>query len=127
MSAQLLVIADVLQNWLDYQQEQWEREGNGGINDDVHFMTPPVYPTRGTLRNWITALRVETTAWLIERERKGRILYYAGGWEPDVNLATRFCRKEDAERLFSVFGFSTDLGMRVAEHMWLPAPTERAK
>lgn len=51
-SDRLKAMANLFQYWLDYQEE------NGYvITDDTHFRTPPEYPTRGTLKQWVKILR----------------------------------------------------------------------
>lgn len=46
-------IAAILQNWLDFNADA----RIGPVNDDMKIMTPPVWPTRGTLKAWIAALQ----------------------------------------------------------------------
>ncbi len=61
------------------------------------------------------------TAWLIEINTKGSpgALWWGGGgcrhWVADANLAVRFCRKADAERVISMLGLN---GAVALAHGW---------
>jgi len=46
----LHAIADVIQGWLDFNERP-------DATDDTHIMSPPVWPTRGTLKVWVKTLR----------------------------------------------------------------------
>jgi hypothetical protein len=48
-------IARIVQAWLDHQDAERKREGLP-TDDDTHLMTPPVWPNRGALKNWVTGL-----------------------------------------------------------------------
>jgi hypothetical protein len=57
--------------------------------------------------------------WLIEtHDRTARSWWWGGGgyrhWVTDANLAVRFCRKADADRVISMLGLDAE----AAEHMW---------
>ena len=65
-------------------------------------------------------LDADETAWLIEwpADKYGPDRYFAAGEKApiiDVNSATRFARKADAEAIMRAY---TDKGAKVAEHMW---------
>lgn len=51
----LKTIALVIEGWLNYDTEMRDEEGLP-VNDDCHLRSPPVWPTRGMLREWIKAL-----------------------------------------------------------------------
>lgn len=51
---QLDNIANELQSWVDFRADQ-----KPPISDDTHIISPPHWPTVGTLRNWISVLRKE--------------------------------------------------------------------
>lgn len=52
---QLEIIADELQGWLDYHAKDFE--GDMSELDDLAIMVPPVWPSRGVLKNWVEVLR----------------------------------------------------------------------
>ena len=52
----LSFIADELQSWLDYQTEERYSEGLSTNNDTV-IITPPSWPSRGMLKNWIKVIK----------------------------------------------------------------------
>lgn len=47
-------IAGEIQYWLDFQESDHEK-----IDDDLHVMSPPSWPTRGVLKLWIKVLKGE--------------------------------------------------------------------
>ena len=53
----ILTIADEIQGWLDWHAREFLPEQ---LTDDQHVYAMPVYPTRGTLKNWIAALKTPT-------------------------------------------------------------------
>lgn len=59
----LRAIADTIQGWLDFQNREHARDAQlqatPPLSDRTHFMSPPVWPTRGTLKNWIKVLNGE--------------------------------------------------------------------
>ena len=50
------IIANVLQSWLDFHEQDCGKDGVQ-ITDASHIMSPPVWPTRGQIENWIKVLR----------------------------------------------------------------------
>ena len=50
------VLADEFQSWLDFQERQYAAE-SVQVADDTHLVSPPMWPTRGTIKNWIALLR----------------------------------------------------------------------
>lgn len=56
--AKLEVIASEIQSWLDYQEKQYRQE-NTPLSDNSHLYTPPIWPTRGVLKEWVKVLRKE--------------------------------------------------------------------
>jgi hypothetical protein len=77
-------------------------------------------------------------AWLIEMAGQDGPLYWhavpdaraLGGFDPDVNKATRFCREKDAKDvalMLHVKGIIAFLDMRhckITEHMWSDAGSQ---
>jgi hypothetical protein len=57
--ASLDVVATTLQYWLDYQALHNPTEL---LNDDRHIVSPPSWPSRGTLKNWIAVLRQQQSS-----------------------------------------------------------------
>lgn len=58
----LTVIANELQYWLDTNDaQQLEAIGKDRCEDDTHVISPPSWPTRGVLKEWIKAMRQEET------------------------------------------------------------------
>lgn len=53
---QLEFIAGEIQSWLDYQKKGSDENGSA-LMDDTHLMSPPFWPTRGVLKNWVEALK----------------------------------------------------------------------
>lgn len=49
------IIALIIQNWLDYQEAERAREGCP-TEDDTCLMCPPVWPSRGALKQWVAGL-----------------------------------------------------------------------
>lgn len=47
-------IASQLQYWLDWHAKGWSADQ---LNDSLHVMGPPTWPTRGALKNWISVLQ----------------------------------------------------------------------
>jgi hypothetical protein len=60
-------IARIVQHWLDHQDAERKREGLP-TDDDTHLMTPPAWPNRGALKNWVSGLNGAADA--IERLRQ---------------------------------------------------------
>lgn len=60
--------------------------------------------------------------WLIEDRSCGPVLYWAGGreWSTDPNVAIRFARKLDGER---VARNEPGRKLEVHDHMWCPEST----
>lgn len=52
----LNAIAATLDYWLKSQKLQRDKESIA-TNDGTHVITPPSWPTRGTLKEWIKVLR----------------------------------------------------------------------
>lgn len=53
--AALKTISLVIEGWLNYDTAKRDEEGLP-VNDDCHVRSPPVWPTRGMLREWVKAL-----------------------------------------------------------------------
>ena len=53
---QLQPLRDLFQYWLDWNQEQREREGLESNDDCNVIQVPPHWPTRGSIRAWIRTL-----------------------------------------------------------------------
>ena len=53
-------MALVVEHWLRYNEECHQRDGNT-VTDITHVI-PPVWPTRGQLKAWLSALRSQTPA-----------------------------------------------------------------
>lgn len=49
-------IALHIQGWLDYQESEYGAEGVA-LSDDSHLYAPPVWPTRGALKAWISVMK----------------------------------------------------------------------
>ena len=47
-------IANTIQTWIDHAENELYPTT---FHDEIHIMQFPVYPTAGTLRNWIKVLR----------------------------------------------------------------------
>jgi len=62
----LLEIAIQVQYWLDYQERIYGLE-NTQLNDDSHLYAPPIWPTRGMLKNWVAALTNSQESPAVER------------------------------------------------------------
>lgn len=72
-------------------------------------------------------------AWLIEKHKDGKLFYWTGladnkrgDWTPVVDLAVRFARREDAERMANWHAQTYHMprafpsySVRVAEHIWI--------
>lgn len=55
----LNVIANEIQHWLDFQEQERKNE-NLPMSDSTCLMAPPYWPTRGMLKSWIRELRSPT-------------------------------------------------------------------
>ena len=78
----------------------------------------------GTPENKEIALSREEKGWLIESNIKGFAEWanYSTGngsvvWTQDANVATRFCRKTDAEGLIDYMGYKNP-DVVATEHIW---------
>ena len=56
VASKLSVIAGLFQYWLDWQEKQYLSEGIV-TDDETYFRQLPEYPTRGTIKAWIEALK----------------------------------------------------------------------
>lgn len=82
-----------LQGWLSHQYRERRQEGLH-TDDDTAIMTPPVWPSRGMIKNWIAALQVASC-----RPTKARI-------RAEVARETERCAKVAESRFSTVRGFA---------------------
>jgi len=64
----LSVIAGIIQNWVDWNIKQRDKENLVTIRN-THVMRVPEWPTVGVLQNWVKVLSAKETGWISVEDR----------------------------------------------------------
>lgn len=95
----------------------------------IHAKQQEAIANYDTLRAELDAAKGRQTGWLIENGKSGSQLLYRTmeqgnfTWTPDHNIALRFARREDAERVAE----EDEDAWRIVERAWVDMPKDKAR